>query len=62
MKFLNCHFLKRELNSNGKKLNFGLKTSFLRMRKEYKKILKETKQKFIKAIVEKLDSKLRLGT
>jgi hypothetical protein len=26
------------------------------MRKEYKKILKETKQKFIKAIVEKLDS------
>jgi hypothetical protein len=26
------------------------------MRREYKKILKETKQKFIKAIVEKLDS------
>ena len=29
---------------------------FHRMRKEYKKLLKETKQKFIKAIVEKLDS------
>ena len=53
--------LKRELNSIGKKLkqhpgNFGLRTSFHRMRKEYKKLLKETKQKFIKAIVEKLDS------
>ena len=52
---------KRELNSIGKKLkqhpgNFGLRTSFHRMRKEYKKLLKETKQKFIKAIVEKLDS------
>ena len=38
----NCHFLKRYLNSNGKKLkqhpdNFDLRTSFHRMRKEYKK-------------------------
>lgn len=57
----NCIFLKGELNNIGKKLRqypdtSDFRLSCRRLRKEYKQLLKETKQKFVKSIVDKLDS------
>jgi hypothetical protein len=57
----NCHFFKRELNNFCKKLkqhpdHFYLRTSFHRLRKEYKQLWKKIKYDFFKSIVDELDS------
>jgi hypothetical protein len=57
----NCHFFKRELNNICKNLkqhpdHFYLRTSFHRLQKEYKQLLKKTIYDFFKSIVDKLDS------
>ena len=49
------------MNNIGKKLkqhpdHFYLRTSFHRLQKEYKQLLKKTKYDFFKSIVDKLDS------
>lgn len=57
----NCLFLKRELNNISKKLqkfpdDYHLKSTYHRFRKEYKKMLKDTKHNYFKSIVNTLDT------
>jgi len=57
----NCLFMKRELNNLGKKLqqnpkDHNINYNYHRLRKEYKKLLKDTKRNFLKSVVSKLDS------
>ena len=57
----NCYIMKRELRKIGRRLqmhsnNFDLKFAFHKLKKEYNKMLKMTKNLFYKTIVEHLDT------
>lgn len=56
-----CRTFKRELNNLGNRLqqhpnNYDIRTSFHRLRREYKKLLKSTRHNFFKEVVDKLHS------
>lgn len=57
----NCYIMKRELRKLGKRLqmnsnNFDLKFAFHKLKKEYNKTIKMTKNLFYKQIIEQLDT------